>query len=149
MTGCEMKQVTKLTLIALMTAMLTPALSWAEGTMVVVVNAKNPVNKMSADEVSQLFMGQSEFFPGGSPATAVDLAENSPQRTEFAAKVLGKTPPQLHAYWSKMVFTGKGKPLKEVPTSKEVIDFLVKNTNAIGYMEKSAVDSNVKIVYSF
>jgi len=136
-------------MLMVLAIMTLPNLVWADDAMVVVVNAKNPVTKMSADEVSQLFMGQSEFFPGGSPATAIDQPESTPLRTEFDAKVLGKTPSQLHAYWSKIVFTGKGKPLKEVPTSKDVVDFLNKNPNAIGYMEKSAVDNNVKVVYAF
>ncbi len=139
----------KMILAMMLSTQLFATASWAEDSMVVVVNVKNPVTKMSSDEVSQLFMGQSEFFPGGSPATAIDLTESSPQRTEFDAKVLGKTPTQLHAYWSKMVFTGKGKPLKEMASSKEVKDFLAKNPNAIGYIEKSAVDSSVKIVYSY
>ncbi len=143
-----MKQLKQAILIALTASMLISSWSWADD-MVVVVNARNPITKMSADEVQQLFMGQSEFFPTGSPALAVDQTENSPVRGEFDSKVLGKTATQLHAYWSKMVFTGKGKPLKELPTSKDVVDFLGKNPNAIGYMEKSAVDSTVKVVYGF
>ncbi len=144
-----MKHVKQLALITVLTSVLLPLSGWTEDAMVVVVSAKNPINKMTNDEVSQLFMGQSEFFPGGTPATPIDLSESSPQRNEFDSKVLGKTPTQLHAYWSKMVFTGKGRPLKEVPTSKDVIDFLGKNPNAIGYMEKSAVDGSVKIVFTF
>lgn len=148
MMGCEMKLLQQVILIAMTTLMWTSNWSWADE-MVVVVNARNPINKMSADEVQQLFMGQSEFFPTGSPAVAVNQPESAAVRGEFDSKVLGKTPTQLHAYWSKMVFTGKGKPLKELASSKDVVDFLAKNPNAIGYMEKSAIDNTVKVVYGF
>jgi hypothetical protein len=53
----------------------------------------------------------------------VEWSENSTQRVEFGNKVLGKSPSQLHAYWSKIIFTRKGKLLKEVGSAKELKEY--------------------------
>jgi hypothetical protein len=47
------------------------------------------------------------------------------------------------------LFTGRGKPPTEISTTKELKIFLTNNPGAIGYIEKSAVDSSVKVVYDF
>ena len=61
-------------------------------------------------------------------------------------KVLEKEPTQVQAIWARIVFTGKGKPPKEVKTSDEVKKAIRENVNAIGYIEKSAVDDTVKVI---
>ncbi len=52
----------------------------------------------------------------------------------------------MQAIWSKIVFTGKGKPPKECKSSVEVKKVVSENVNAIGYIEKSAVDDSVKVI---
>ena len=47
-----------------------------------------------------------------------------------------------------IIFTGKGQPPKEVPNTAEVKKLVSGNPNTIGYIEKSAVDSSVKVVWS-
>jgi ABC-type phosphate transport system substrate-binding protein len=45
------------------------------------------------------------------------------------------------------VFTGKATPPKELPSSAEVVKAVSADPNAIGYIDKSAVDGSVKVVY--
>jgi ABC-type phosphate transport system substrate-binding protein len=112
---------------------------------VVVVSAKSSVDKLSADQVGQLFLTKTVAFPGGGAATPLDLSEGA-LHDEFYEKVTGKDQSQLKAYWSKLMFTGKGRPLKAVADSAEVKKQIASNPNAIGYISKSAVDSSVKVV---
>ena len=52
------------------------------------------------------------------------------------------------AAWSRLVFSGKATPPKEVGNSAEVKKLVSANPNTIGYIEKSAVDASVKVVFS-
>lgn len=108
--------------------------------LVVVINPQNPASRMYASQVAQFFLGGSVLF------TPLEQAESAPIRAEFYKKVLEKEPAQVQAIWSKIVFTGKGKPPKEYKSSAEVKKAIAENVNAIGYIEKSAVDETVKVV---
>jgi ABC-type phosphate transport system substrate-binding protein len=110
--------------------------------VVVVVNAAAPQASMSKDEVAQNFLGKS------SALVPVDQQESAPIRAEFYKKVTDKDPSQVKALWSKLVFTGKATMPKEVADSAAVKKAVAANPKAIGYIEKSAVDASVKVVYT-
>lgn len=112
----------------------------AAAELVLVVNPQNPATKMYASQAAQFFLGGSVQF------TPVEQAENSAIRAEFYKKVLEREPGQVQAIWSKIIFSGKGKPPKECKSSAEVKKIISENVNAIGYIEKSAVDDSVKVI---
>jgi len=120
----------------------------AQAEFVVIVNPKNPAASMSADQVSQLFLGRSTSFPGGGTAAPVDQKEGSALRDEFYTKVADKNPGQVKAFWAKQMFSGKGQPPKELASSADVKKAVAADPNAIGYIEKSALDGTVKSVLS-
>ena len=132
----------KQVLVALSLA-LSAGMACAE--VVVVVSAKNPLSTLSVEQASDIFLSGSTF-PGGSHAIPIDQIEGSPARDEFYAKVTSKSPPQLKAYWCKVIFTGKGRPPKEIPDSAVIKKLVADNPNLIGYIEKGAVDASVKVV---
>lgn len=112
----------------------------ARAELVIVVNPKNQATRMFPSQASQFFLGGSVLF------TPVEQPEHSPLRAEFYKKVLEKEPAQVQAIWSKIIFTGKGKPPKEYKSSSEVKKAIAENVNAIGYIEKSEVDDSVKVI---
>lgn len=114
----------------------------------VVVGAKSPTATMTADQVAGIFLGKSSTLPGGATAAAVDQSESAAIREQFYTKVTGKQAAQVKAAWSRLVFSGKGTPPKEMASSADVKKFLAGNPDAIGYIEKSAVDATVKVVLS-
>jgi ABC-type phosphate transport system substrate-binding protein len=114
--------------------------------VVVVVSAKNPVAKLSKNQVMDIFLGKASRFPDGSPAVPIDQIEGSEARDEFYATFAGKSPAQLKAHWSKIIFTGRGQPPMAVPNSIEVKKHVVETPNTIGYIEKSLVDGSVKVL---
>lgn len=118
----------------------------AQAEFVVIVNPKNPAASMSADQVSQLFLGRASSFPGGGAATPVDQKEGSALRDEFYAKVADKNPGQVKAFWAKQMFSGKGQPPREVASSADVKKAVAADPGAIGYIEKGALDGTVKSV---
>lgn len=118
--------------------------AWAE--VAVVVSSKSSVGNLTAAQAADIFLGKSSSFPGGGTAVPIDQSEGSAVRDEFYTKVTGKSAAQLKAYWSKIIFSGKGQPPKEVADSAAVKKQLAENPNAIGYIDKGAVDGTVKAV---
>lgn len=105
----------------------------------VIVNPKN-TNAMAANQVSNIFLAKSSELVG------VDLPDGNAVRDAFYRKVTGKDGAQLRSYWAKLVFTGKAQPLKEFASDAEVKKHVAANANAIGYIDKAAVDASVKVV---
>jgi ABC-type phosphate transport system substrate-binding protein len=114
--------------------------------LVVIVSARNPVATLRADQVAAIFLGQSVRFPDGTEAVPFDLRLGVPMRDEFYARVTNKTPALLKAHWSKMVFTGRGQPPAELPDSATVRRKVADDPEAIGYIERSALDGSVRAV---
>src|SRR5690349_812988 len=87
--------------------------------VVAVVSAKSPVTALNADQVADIFLGKTSRFPDGSQAVPIDLGEDSPARDRFYAQYTGKSPAQVKAHWSKIIFTGRGQPPRQANSSVE------------------------------
>lgn len=132
--------------LTLVTLVFT-SLAYAE--TAVIVSAQNANKSLDQDTIARIFLGKSKSFPDGSQAVPVDQALNSSTREMFNDKVLAKNNSQLKAYWSRLIFTGKGTPPKESGSAAEVKDLVANNPNLIGYIDSSAVDDSVSVVYKF
>jgi ABC-type phosphate transport system substrate-binding protein len=111
---------------------------------VVIVSAKNPVGTLRADQVAAIFLGQSGRFPGGAEAVPLDQPVGSVLRDDFYLSVAARTPALMKAYWTKMVFTGRGQPPRELASSVAVRKLVADNPAMIAYIDKSALDASVK-----
>jgi ABC-type phosphate transport system substrate-binding protein len=118
----------------------------AAGELVVIVSAKSAVGTLKQEQVADIFLGQMASFPGGLEAVALDQNIGSPERDEFYAKVAAKTRPLVKAHWTKMIFTGRGQPPREIGDSAAVRKKVAENPSLIGYIDKAALDSSVKAV---
>lgn len=110
----------------------------------------HPSNGATVDQsdISRLFLGKKKAFSDGGQAVPINLA-GSDARANFEEKALSKSSSQLKAYWSKLVFTGKGSPPKEVKSEQEMLDLIAKNPNFIGYVSADKVDDSVKVIATF
>jgi len=118
----------------------------AAAEVVAVVSAKNPVTALSKNQVVDIFLGKTSRFPDGSQAVPIDQVEGSAVRKEFYIKFAGKSPAQIKAFWSKIIFTGRGQPPREASNGIEVKKLIAKNPDVIGYIESSLVDDSVKVL---
>jgi ABC-type phosphate transport system substrate-binding protein len=139
-----MLQITKTILVACLA--LTGLASQAQ--VAVVVGAKSAAANMTAAQAADLFLGKSDQLAGVGVALLLDHAEGDALRDQFYTKVTGKSAAQVKAAWSRLVFSGKATPPKEVANSAEVKKLVATNANAVGYIEKSAVDGSVKVLLS-
>ena len=110
----------------------------------------HPSNSSELDEsaISRIFLGKAKSFPDGGQAVPINLEDGSAGSEVFNEKVLNKSASQLKAYWSKLVFTGKGTPPKTVNNDAEMIALISANPNMIGFIE-GAGDGSVKVVATF
>jgi ABC-type phosphate transport system substrate-binding protein len=124
---------------SLLCALSAAALS-AGAETVVIVNKQNPATRMFSEQASQFFLGKSAMF------TPIDQAEGSAIRADFYHKAADKDPAQVKAIWSKLMFTGKATPPKEVASNADVKKAVAADPKAIAYIDKSAVDDTVKVI---
>lgn len=113
----------------------------------VIVHPSN-ANALDESTINRIFVGKAKAFPDGSQAVPLNQPESSEATSLFNSKVLNKSSSQLKAYWSKLVFTGKGTPPKEVMSDAEVAQLVASNPNMIGYVTDTA-GANVKVVATF
>lgn len=118
----------------------------AAGDLVVIVSAKSPVNAMRGNQVASVFLAQMGSFPDGGEAIALDQPIGLAIRDEFYSKVAAKSPALVKAYWTKMIFTGRGQPPRELAGSIAVRKAVAENPAMIGYIDRAMLDDSVKVV---
>jgi len=129
----------------LLLAMSTVTAS-AHADVVVIVSAKSPITSLTAEQTARIFLGKASSFPDDGDAIPIDQAEGSAIRDEFYSKVVHKNSSQLTAYWAKVIFTGDGRPPEKLESNVAVRKAVANNPNAIGYIDKSAVDKSVRVI---
>jgi len=119
----------------------------AQAQVVVIANPKSAIAALTVEQASALFLGKTSAVPGGSGTVSLaDLPEGSAVREQFYSKATGKTPAQVKAVWSRLTFSGKASPPRELPNAADVKKLVASNVDAVGYIEKSAADASVKVV---
>lgn len=116
--------------------------------VVVIANPSVGVAWLTQDDVSRIFLAKTKTFPNDKAVVPVNQNDGSPARAAFEDKVLKKTPSQVNAYWTQLIFTGKGTPPKDAGVDADVKKLVADNPNIIGYVDSSAVDSTVTVVYT-
>ena len=113
----------------------------------VIVHPSAGVDSLTQDDVARLFLGKSKSFPSGGQAVPVNQSEGSAARDKFNEAVCKKNASQYKAYWSQLVFTGKGTPPKDAGNDAAVKALVAANPKMIGYVDAGAVDASVKVVF--
>jgi ABC-type phosphate transport system substrate-binding protein len=131
---------------ALATLSLAFGLALPAQAQVVIISAKNPITKLTKDQVAQIFLGQAKTFITGGMAEPIDLPETSELRKDFYQKALNKPPAQMKAYWSKLEFSGAGHAPRALANSAEVVKLVAENPKYVAYVDAAAVTPAVKVV---
>ncbi len=130
------------------TAAICLALSLAGGSamaeVVVVVSSRSTLTALSRSQIVDVFLGRTRRFPDGKLAQPIDQLEGSAARGEFYMRYADKTPAQLKAYWSKIIFTGRGQPPLALASAAEVKKRLAASPAAISYIDRTQLDPSVR-----
>lgn len=119
----------------------------AQETLAVVVHKNNPVEKLSRSELIDLFMGKYVAFPNDVKAMPVELNGDHKIKVEFYQNLVGMTLSRVNAYWSRLHFTGRKRTAVLKPSESDIINFIMANEQAIGYMPQSLITDDLKVVY--
>ena len=114
-----------------------------ETSFVVIVNSDNPVSSLTRSQVSKIFLKKVIQWDSGGK---IALIEQGEVKEDFSEKIHNKDKAAIDNYWTQMIFSGRRVPPNQVNTDIEVIEFIEKNRNAIGYVSKNAALENVKIL---
>jgi hypothetical protein len=130
---------------------LLAALSWsrrglgAVTELSVVVHPSN-ANRLSGDDIADVFRSVLRSWPGGKPIAAFELPPNGPERVYFDRTVLRMEPDEVAHYWIDRRMRGGAPPPHQVPEPQIMVRVVGKLENAIGYVPSEIVDSGVRVV---
>ncbi len=131
--------------LLILSLVIFSSVSYAD--IVVIVNPEAKVDALSEGEVKRIYLSKLKTFPNGGEIVPIDQAKASKIYEAFYTTVVKKSISQISAYWARAVFTGAGMPPKQSEGGSAGVKKLVAdNPNLIGYIEKEAVDSSVKVV---
>ena len=130
-------------LVTILIGLFIPLHTNAEVAVIVNLTNNDTLNKA---QIKKIFLGKLKRFPSGAQTVAITQKSSSSTRTEFDKIVLKKSASQLKAYWSKLLFTGKGQPPKEVLNDAEMIELVASNPNMIGFVDAANVSDSVKVI---
>ncbi len=122
----------------LLAALLLCVPLWAaadEG-LVLVAHPDSPVAGVDTETVAALYLGLRTGLDGLPGARPLDLKDRK-LREKFYGTVTNRNLAQLRAHWSKLVFTGKGRPPRAMSV-EDMAATLRNDPEAIGYLPVSA-----------
>ena len=126
--------------------LLLGAAGAAQAGVAIIAHPSNPLAGITQEQLARIYLGKTREFPNGAPVTALDLREGSTARIKFYKAVTDKSETALKAYWSKLLFTGKAQPPKEMNDDESVKEWVSKNPDALGYVDGKVLDKSVKVL---
>lgn len=131
--------------LAALTASALLAASAAMADIVLVTALNGPITQVSREEAEQLYLGRLSALRDGTPVRLLDLPAGE-IRDHFYARLLGKNSIQTRAYWSRMVFTGRARPPREVADEAELRALMVRDANLIGYIAEEQLTPDLRVL---
>lgn len=118
------------------------------GKYVVIVNPGNPVTRLSATQVSRIYLGKLRGWDINGqiqPIAAVDLQPDSPLRAAFTQRVLRRTVAEATSYWRQEIYAGRNVPPPE-QSEAEAVETVRSVLGGIAYVSAAADLKGVKVV---
>lgn len=113
----------------------------------VVVHASNPVTRLTREQVSQIFLRRVTLWDNRRPVLPVDQGSGSPVRRSFTRQVHRRTIASVQTYWQQQTFAGRGVSPPERASDEEILAYIRRYPNGIGYVHADAnLGADVKVV---
>jgi hypothetical protein len=112
----------------------------------VIAHPQAPVSTVARSFVADAFLKKTVLWPNGVVIRPVDLRADSPVRRRFVEDLLGRTVAAVRNYWQQIIFAGRGVPPPELDSDAAVVDFVISNPGAIGYVSDGANVGTVKVL---
>jgi ABC-type phosphate transport system substrate-binding protein len=114
--------------------------------LVVIVHPDSPLQKVAANQISDLYLGRTRSLAPGVAVEAFDQAFSSENRKRFYQQINGMPIRQVNAYWARLQFSGSVQPPLQVADCQAVINAVRQNPKAIGYVESRQLTADVRVL---
>ena len=119
----------------------------AHADIAVIVHRDNPVQSMTARQVSDIYLGRTRAFESGVLMNIYELPVDSPLREKFFHGLNGMNLKQLNAYWARLRFSGEVLPPVSLQDSRALINAVRRDQNAIAYIDTAVLDDSVRVLF--
>lgn len=111
-----------------------------------VVVSSSSGEKLTKNEVKEIFSGVRLTWSNGSKIQVVDQSE-SQIGNKFYDDFIGKSVNQIRVQWTKLVLSGQAVAPIKAQNDDEVKKNVSSKPNAIGYISTKSLDSSVKEIF--
>lgn len=112
----------------------------------VVVHPDSPIEALSVDELSKMFLKRSTRWNDDTPVRVVDQPGDKPVREAFSRAVHGRSAKAIVAHWQQQIFSGRAVPPPELASDDLVTSYVSVHPGAIGYVSPGTSVRDVKVV---
>ena len=134
-----MKNFMKPVTLGLLTCVLS---SLCLADIAVIANSASPLTSIDEETAEKVFLKKVSDIRGFS-VTPLDLPKGE-VRNRFYERIADKSAAQMLAYWSRLIFTGKGAPPDIVISEEDMLSMISAQPEAIGYIDAENLDGRVK-----
>ncbi len=134
----------KLTRIVTLALCFAGAVHAFGASFVIIANRDVNTSTISANELRQIFVGETKTLPDGTHVVPVTLASGSPAQAALLSMV-GKTEGAFRSGWRKQVFEGKAAMPRSFSSEAAMVAFVAATPGAVGYVS-SGEPSGVKVL---
>ncbi len=113
---------------------------------VFIIGNKNIANnELSIKEIQEIFLGKQKRWADNKEIKIVLM--NKPEiHKEFVEKHIHRSSNQFKNWWFNRVFTGKDRFPKAFDTEKELMEYISKTDEAVGYVSSiEFIDGSIKV----
>lgn len=141
-----MKKISYALILTLLLSLSNVSAALALTDLVVIANPESGINQLTRDEVTAIYMGRTRRLASGLNLQPLDQAPSNTDKAHFYIELINKNLSEINAYWSRLVFSGQGKPPTQVDNAAAVVNAVAQTKGAIGYVPRSMVTKQVKVV---
>jgi ABC-type phosphate transport system substrate-binding protein len=113
--------------------------------VIVIANPGVKATEVTKNDLRDVFTGAATALPGGGNVVPV-LLKAGTVHEEFLQVYIGKNDTSYRAGWRSLVFSGQASMPKSLDTDAAVVDFVLHNAGAIGYIGKATPHEGVKVL---
>lgn len=112
----------------------------------IVVNGESEVKSVPREFLANAFLRNVRDWDGGQRILPVDLLPSIGTREDFSRSILLRSVAAVRSYWQQRIFSGRGVPPPELESDAAVIQYVVGNRGAVGYVSKSAEVGAARVI---
>jgi len=135
--------------VSILAFVLSAAPGGAEERLVAVVNARNPVRRLSDSDVRNIFLGRTKFWDDRTPVEPFLRPESTAAGRAFFAQLLQMTPSRFRHHWQGLQLSGQGTaphPIENARTALAQVGVARGGICIATEAEAGGGDAHVKVI---